>query len=285
MRRILTLSCLAVSLALSACAGKHKDETPYVERPVEALYNMASKKLDAGLWLEAASLFEEVDRQHPYSEWARRSVLMAAYSYYEANKYDDATAALDRYISLHPGGNGAPYAYYLRAICWYERISDVGRDQQATQQAMAALQDVMRRYPGTDYARDAQYKYDMTQDHLAGKEMSVGRWYLKQGQTLAAIKRFKVVTDQYQTTTHVAEALYRLTEGYLTLGVTDEAYHTAAVLGYNYPGSDWYADVYKLMSARGHPLAEAPKKSGFLEHIGIKKPAVGDLSAPPADVK
>ena len=259
--------CGALIMTLSACAGDKKTDTPYVERPVEVLYNLASRKLDAGMWLEAAEMFEEAERQHPYSEWARRGMLMTAFSYYQANKYDDVVAAVERYISLHPGGTGAPYAYYLRAICWYERISDVGRDQGATESAMSALLDVIRRFPGSDYARDAQYKYDMTRDHLAGKEMNIGRWYLKQGQTLAAIKRFKNVIDDYQTTTHTAEALYRLTEGYLTLGITDEAFKTAAVLGHNYPGSEWYKDVYRLMSARGHPLAKAPEKKGPLGHI------------------
>ncbi len=254
------LGLAMISLGVTGCAGNEERETPYVERPVGELYTVAARKLDAGAYIPAALLFEEVERQHPYSQWARRAMLMSAFAYYQGNEYEDALSSLDRYIALHPGGAGAPYAHYLKALCWYERIHDVGRDQGATKQAVAALTEVVRRFPETDYARDAQYKLDMTQDHLAGKEMEVGRWYLRNGNLLAAINRFKTVVDDYETTAHTAEALYRLTEAYLLMGVTDEAFRNAAVLGHNYPGSEWYKKAYETMSKKeGVPMQLPPR--------------------------
>lgn len=253
-----------VAITLSACAGDKERETPYVERPVGELYNMAARSLDDNALVKSALLFEEVERQHPYSSWARQAMLMSAFGYYQANEYDDAISALDRYIALHPGGAGAPYAYYLKALCWYERIHDVGRDQSATLQAVAALTEVARRFPDTDYARDARYKLDMTRDHLAGKEMEVGRWYLKNRNTLAAINRFKTVVEKYDTTSHAAEALFRLSEAYLALGVTDEAFRNAAVLGHNYPSSSWYQKIYKTMNKRGVSMQVKPRDDANL---------------------
>ncbi|HET8729179.1 MAG TPA: outer membrane protein assembly factor BamD, partial [Alphaproteobacteria bacterium] len=199
----------------------------------------------------AADLFEEVERQHPYSQWATRAQLMAAYSLYEALEYDEAIIALDRFIQLHPGNEDIAYAYYLKALSYYERISDVERDQEMTELAMNALSEVVQRFPGTDYARDAALKLDLTHDQLAGKEMAIGRWYLRQGHYNAAINRFKTVIDSYQTTTHVPEALHRLTEAYLALGLPEQARRTAAVLGYNYPGNEWYVDSYALLVDEG----------------------------------
>ena len=196
----------------------------------------------------AAAVFDEVDRQHPYSVWADKAQIMAAYALYKRNKYDDAVVALERFIQLHPGSRDAPYAYYLKALCYYERITDVGRDQDLTRRAMAALDEVVRRYPKSKYARDARLKRDLTNDHLAGSEMGIGRFYLKKKQYLAAINRFRGVVDNYQTTSHVPEALHRLTEAYLALGLKDEAQATAAVLGHNFPGSDWYEDSYALIT-------------------------------------
>ncbi len=239
----------AVALGISGCGGKD-DTLEYVERPVETLYSLAIDKLADKNYREAAQYFDEVERQHPYSVWARRSMLMSAYAYYQFNKYDEAVLAAQRFISLHPGNRDAPYAYYLIAICYYEQISDVGRDQEMTGKALKALQEVVRRYPQSEYARDARLKIDMTIDHLAGKEMDVGRYYLRRGQLIAAINRFRNVVENYQTTTHVPEALHRLTEAYLALGITKEAQATAAVLGYNYPGSDWYEDSYALLVER-----------------------------------
>lgn len=181
---------------------------------------------------------------------------MAAYSYYQRNQYSEAVSAIDRFLQLHPGNKDAPYAYYLKAICYYEQITDVGRDQKITQQAMGALEEVVRRYPSTGYARDARLKIDLARDHLAGKEMNIGRYYLNQGLYIAAINRFRAVIEQYQTTTHVPEALHRLAEAYMALGVLDEAQNVAAVLGYNYPGSEWYVDTYSLLTGEKVAAAE-----------------------------
>ena len=202
----------------------------------------------SGNYTSAAKEFDEVERQHPYSVWAPRAQLMAAYAHYQNNKYDDAINALDRFIQLHPGNRDVAYAYYLKGISYYEQISDVGRDQAMTQLALNALDEVVRRYPTTEYARDAKLKIDLARDHLAGKEMEIGRFYLNQGEYLAAINRFRRVIIDYQTTTHVPEALYRLVESYLALGVDSEAQATAAVLGYNYPGSQWYAESYAMLT-------------------------------------
>ena len=232
--------------ALAACGGSEKET--YVERPVETLYNNAMDDLTAERYDKAAKGFDEVERQHPYSVWATKAQLMAAYSLYEGSRYDEAILALDRFIQLHPGHRDIAYAYYLKALCYYVQITDVGRDQRITADALKTLQDVVRRFPETRYARDARLKIDLTRDHLAGKEMEIGRFYEGQKEYLAAINRFRTVVDQYQTTTHVPEALERLTECYLALGLYYEAQRTAAVLGYNYPGSEWYRDSYALVT-------------------------------------
>ncbi|TXL73629.1 outer membrane protein assembly factor BamD [Vineibacter terrae] len=237
----------ACALALVACSSKDDDDKAYVEQPVEKLYNNALDSLGAGEYKTAAKGFEEVDRQHPYSVWATKAQLMAAFSYYQANKYDDAILALDRFIQLHPGHRDVAYAYYLKALCYYEQIADVGRDQRITEQALNALAEVTKRFPETAYARDARLKVDLAIDHLGGKEMDVGRFYQSQRQYVGAINRYRQVIERYQTTTHTPEALHRLVECYLALGVHDEAQTAAAVLGHNYPGSDWYADSYYLL--------------------------------------
>ena len=207
-------------------------------------------------------MFDEVDRQHPYSVWADKAQIMAAYALYKRNKYDDAVVALERFIQLHPGSRDAPYAYYLKALCYYERITDVGRDQDLTRRAMAALDEVVRRYPKSKYARDARLKRDLTNDHLAGSEMKIGRFYLKKKQYLAAINRFRGVVDNYPLTSHVPEALHRLTEAYLALGLKDEAQATTAVLGHNFPGSDWYVDSYALVTGT-RTATKKEKRSWF----------------------
>jgi outer membrane protein assembly factor BamD len=243
----------ACGLALTACAGKgkNKPEIATQQRPVELLYTTGATKLDARQWQDAVQYFHEVERQYPYSEWSRRAILMTAYAHYQANAYDDAREDADRFISLYPGNASTAYAYYLKAICYFEQIIDVGRDQAATEQALSALREVVRRYPTTEYATDAKLKLDMVNDQLAGKEMAIGRFYLRENQPLAAIGRFRSVIDRYQTTSHTPEALYRLVEAYLTLGLTEEAKRNAAVLGYNYPGDRWYQDAYSLMQGKG----------------------------------
>ena len=213
--------------------------------------------MDRGDYRTAAQIFDEVERQHPYSEWARRSMLMAAFANYQSQNYEEAISDAERFISLHPGNRNAAYAYYLVAICYFEQIMDVGRDQAATQQALDALQQVVRRYPESRYATDARLKIDMTRDHLAGKEMSIGRWYLRRNFHLAAINRFRNVVNDYGTTSHVPEALHRLVESYVALGIDEEARQVAAVLGYNFPGSEWYQDSYDLLSREGIAIDEA----------------------------
>ncbi len=231
----------------------------YVERPVEQIYNEASESLLRRNYDKAVLMFNEVERQHPYSEWASRANLMSAFSNYQSNNYDEAITAARRYISLHPGNDETAYAYYLVAICYFERIVDVGRDQGITEDALAALEEVIRRYPSTEYAADARLKVDMVRDQLAGKELAIGRWYLRRNQHLAAINRFKRVVDEFQTTSHTPEALYRLTEAYLSIGLSGEAKKSASVLGHNYPTSSWYSDAYALLDENGTKLADAPK--------------------------
>jgi len=245
---------LALAVATGACAGKKQE---YVERPVEELYNEAMDALLVEDFATATEKFDEVERQHPYSLWANKAQLMAAYSYYLSNLYDEAIVALDRFIQLHPTSKDIAYAYYLKGLSYYEQISDVARDQLMTELAQNTLGELIKRFPKSKYARDAKLKLDLTRDHLAGKEMEIGRYYHKQGQYLAAINRFKAVVDNYQTTTHVPEALHRLTEAYLAFGLEEEAKKTAAVLGHNFPGSEWYLDSYKIM---GNEVAE-PKES------------------------
>jgi outer membrane protein assembly factor BamD len=245
-RTVLRFAALAAAFFLVACG---KEEEPYVERPPEELYNSGYAFMQEGSYDKAAKAFDEVERQHPYSPWATQAQLMSAYAYYQEDKYDDAVIALDRFIELHPGNRNVAYAYYLKALCYYEQIVDVGRDQKNTQLALDSLTEVVNRFPNTDYARDAALKIDLTRDHLAGKEMNIGRFYEEREQYLAAINRYRRVIELYQTTSQVPEALHRLTECYLALGIKDEAQTAAAVLGYNYPGSQWYEDSYKLLGA------------------------------------
>lgn len=237
----------SVIFVLAACSS---DEAPqYVERPVQELYNQALADLNNEEYILAARGFDEVERQHPYSVWSTKAQLMSAFAYYQSNEYDQAILAAERFIELHPGNKDIAYAYYLVAISYYEQITGVERDQKVTRQALAALQNLVRRFPNTEYARDARLKIDLTRDHLAGKEMAVGRYYQTQQYLIGAINRYRLVVEQYQTTTHVPEALHRLTEAYLALGITQEAQTAAAVLGYNFPGSEWYQDSYALLDA------------------------------------
>jgi outer membrane protein assembly factor BamD len=259
-RAFAALAVAVAAVGLGSCSwlglgGDSSDETAYVEQPVEVLYNRALDDLGAQDYKHAAKEFEEVDRQHPYSVWATKAQIMAAFTYYQYNKYDDAIIALDRFIQLHPGHRDIPYAYYLKGLCYYEQISDVGRDQAVTQKALDALSDVAKRFPNTTYARDARLKVELTIDHLGGKEMEIGRYYQKQQQYVGAINRYRAVIERFQTTSHVPEALHRLVECYLALGVKSEAQEAAAVLGHNFPGSDWYADSYFLMTGEDYRLS------------------------------
>ena len=255
-KTLLIAAVIASSTMLSGCstlggifgtnsAGR---DTRYVARDVNTLYLAAKSRMDAGQYRVAAALFDEVERQHPYSPWARRAQLMSAFNYYAAQQYTESTASAQRFLALHPGNRDAPYAYYLIALNYYEQISDVTRDQHITQQALDALSEVIRRYPDSEYAADARLKLDLVNDHLAGKEMEIGRFYQRSAHWLAASIRFRAVVDSYQTTSHAPEALYRLVESYLSLGLREEAQRSAAVLGRNYPGSEWYTRAYDLIA-------------------------------------
>lgn len=253
-------SLLVACLALSACDYFSEDSD--LSKPGEnaaeeststaaaELYNEARQKFDEGSYTSAIEDFEEVERRYPYSELSVRAQVMAGYAAYSAEEYDQAISILERYIQMHPGDGSVPYAYYLIALCNYEQISDVGRDQRMTELAMQSLTEVMRRFPNTDYARDAKLKLDLTIDHLAGKEMEIGRYYQTRNEFLAAINRFKFVVENYQTTSHIPEALHRLVETYTAIGLTQEAQKYAAVLGHNYPSSIWYRDSYELATGK-----------------------------------
>ncbi|MEO9462833.1 MAG: outer membrane protein assembly factor BamD [Marinomonas sp.] len=242
-------SMAGLTFLVSACSSgpSGNEDVAYVARDVESLYNEARRRLDRGNTVLAAALFDEVERQHPYSPWARRAQLMSAFSYYVARDYNKSIQSSQRFLSIHPGNKDAPYAYYLIALSYYEQISDVNRDQKITEQARTALREVNRRFPQSEYAADARLKLDLVADHLAGKEMEIGRYYQKSGRWLAAQLRFQNVIDEYDTTSHTPEALYRLTESSLALGIRPEAVKYAAVLGANYPGSEWYEKAYKLV--------------------------------------
>ena len=247
-RTALLIVAAALIVPVAGCArNKVKGDTAYVARDVNTLYALAKKSADQGNYADAAKLFDEVERQHPYSVWARRAQLMSAFSYYMAQQYTDAISSSQRFLTIHPGNADAPYANYLVAMSYYNQIADVTRDQKITQQASDAFGELIRRYPGSRYATDARLKLDLINDHLAGKEMEVGRYYERSGNWLAASLRFRTVVDKYQTTSHTPEALERLVECYLALGVPDEARKAGAVLGRNYPGTSWYKHSYELL--------------------------------------
>lgn len=249
------LAVAAVAASLGACSSfdlfAKKDDTP-PDEPADRLYNEGLYLLNAKKDVrDAVKKFEEVDRQHPYSEWARKSLLMSAYAYYQAGEYDDCVNAAKRYVTLHPGSQDAAYAQYLIASSYFEEIPDVTRDQARTERALAALEEVIRKYPTTEYAHSSKLKIEVARDQLAGKEMEIGRYYLKKKDYTGAINRFKVVVTKYQTTRHVEEALMRLTESYMALGITDEAQTAAAVLGHNFPDSQWYKHAYAVVKTGG----------------------------------
>ncbi|WP_239025237.1 outer membrane protein assembly factor BamD [Rhodoligotrophos defluvii] len=246
-----TSSSTAMPASGGALAPEGSSQVVDDAEPVADLYNKGLDYMKDGSYAKAAKQFEEVERQHPYSSWATRATLMAAYAQYQRNEYDEAILAAQRFITLHPGHKDVAYAYYLVALSYYEQIADVKRDQTATEKALAALDEVSRRFPNSVYAKDAAAKALLARDHLAGKEMEVGRYYLTQQAYVAAINRFEKVIKSYQTTSHTPEALYRLVEAYLALGVTSEAQTAAAVLGHNFPGSQWYQDAYNLLQGSG----------------------------------
>jgi outer membrane protein assembly factor BamD len=246
------LAALALVVALLPACSLFGKEDVIPDDPADKLYNeglyLMNTKRD---YKQAAKRFEEVDRQHPYSEWARKALLMSAYAHYEGTNYEDSVTAAKRYVTLHPGSADAAYAQYLIASSYFDQIPDVTRDQQRTEKAMQALDEVVRKYPNTEYAAAAKRKLEIARDQLAGKEMETARFYQKKRDYVAAINRFKVVITQYQTTRHVEEALMRLTEMYMTLGIVNEAQTAAAVLGHNFPDSQWYKEAYRLVKGGG----------------------------------
>jgi outer membrane protein assembly factor BamD len=231
----------------SSSSEDSDEKVDYSKVPPEQIYNQGVDALSEGRYVAATNQFDAVQQYYPYSSWAVNAMLMEGYTQYQQNHYTDAIGTLDRFIQLHPAHRDIAYAYYLRALSYYEQIADIERDQKGTELALNALQEVVNRFPDSAYARDSRLKIDLARDHLAGKEMEVGRWYQKQHLYAAAIGRFQRVVDDYQTTNHVPEALHRLTEIYLTLGLKDQAKRTASVLGYNYPGNEWYEDSYNQL--------------------------------------
>ncbi|MDQ7079922.1 MAG: outer membrane protein assembly factor BamD [Paracoccaceae bacterium] len=255
------------TVVLVGCTQKPK-EIPLEARPPEQIFKMAEAKLTTTKGAEeAAKLFGEVERLYPYSEWAKRSIVMSAYAFHKAKKYEKARAAAQRYLDFYPADQDAAYAQYLIALTYYDQIDKVGRDQGNTYRALQALRVVIERYPDSDYARSAKLKFDLAIDHLAAKEMEVGRYYLKRGHYLAAINRFRVVVEDYQTTTQTPEALYRLVEAYLSLGLEKEAQTAAAILGYNFKGTSWYKDAYDLLKGRGLEPKGLLKGKGWLAEV------------------
>jgi outer membrane protein assembly factor BamD len=269
-----------LAIPLSGCSSAteawdkvfSKDDT-FVEEPAEKLYNeglfLMNEKRDPKA---ASKKFEEVDRQHPYSDWARKSLLMSAYAFYNANDYDSCIGAATRYVTLHPGSPDAAYAQYLIAASHYDQIADISRDQGRTEKAIAALEEVVRKYPTSEYAVSAKSKLEAARDQLAGREMNVGRYYMQKRNYTAAINRFKTVVTQYQTTRHVEEALARLTEAYMAIGIVSEAQTAAAVLGHNFPDSPWYKDAYNLVRSGG---VEPSENQGSYISKAFKKLGLG----------
>jgi outer membrane protein assembly factor BamD len=261
--RLLLVAVLAVPLG--SCGNTSMGslfgvEATAPDEPPEKLYNEGIFLLDKRQDYKAASKkFEEVERQHPYSDWARKALIMVAYSRYEAKDYEDCISAARRFVTLHPGSSDAAYAQFLIGSAYYEQIPDVSRDQGRTERAIAALDEVSRKYPDSEYAQNAKKKIEVARDQLAGKEMVTGRYYLNRKDFTGAINRFKIVVTQYQTTRHVEEALMRLSEAYMALGIANEAQTAAAVLGHNFPDSSWYSDAYKLVKAGGFEPNENKK--------------------------
>lgn len=254
------LLCVLALMCACACSSKKDDDANNKPpEPVDKLYNDAVKKLKDGDFKESIKGFQDLERQYTYSPWALHAEIMAAYAEFRDLQFDAAIGDLERFAKQHPTNSDTPYAYYLKAMCYYVQITDVGRDQRITAQAQQALNEVVQRYPDSEYARDAKIKLDLVSDHLAGKEMEIGRYYERHQEYLAAINRFRTVVEKYQTTSHVPEALHRLVECYLKLGVADQAQRYAAVLGYNYPTSSWYKDSYAIMNNKPIPPEQDTK--------------------------
>ncbi|GHC57315.1 outer membrane protein assembly factor BamD [Neogemmobacter tilapiae] len=260
------LGAVTLALFLAACGGGTPKELPLENYTPEQIYKRGEYELEVSKDPEGAlRYFTEVERLYPYTEWSKRALIMQAFTYHENKEYEDARAAAQRFLDFYPGDKDAPYAKFLLALSYYDQIDEVGRDQGLTFQALIALRDVIEEYPESDYAKSAMLKFDMAFDHLAAKEMEIGRYYLKGKHYTAAINRFRVVVEDFQTTTHTAEALHRLVESYLALGLTDEAQTAGAVLGYNYQSSPFYDDTFRLLKGQG--LAPEAKGDNWLNTV------------------
>ena len=282
----LLLAC-ACAVPLAGCATKGgKTDTAYVARDVSSLYGAAQRAMKQGDYDQAAKLFDEVERQHPYSTWARHAQVMSAFNYYLGEKYNNAISSAQRFLTIHPGSEEAPYAQYLMAMSYYQQITDVTRDQTITQQASDAFGELIRRYPQSRYASDARLKLDLIKDHLAGKDMEIGRYYQRAGQWLAATYRFRNVAENYQTTSHTPEALERLVECYLALGIPDAAWKASAVLGKNYPATYWYRQSLRLLIAeRNHTRGAAFSTAGSTPAAAAALPEAPKASSYPQGQK
>jgi len=252
--------------SLSGCGGSRDEKVSLENLTAEQIYKQGELELETGSKPEKAiRYFSEVERLYPYSEWAKRSLIMQAFSQHKAQEYEDARASAQRYLDLYPAEDDAAYAQFLLALSYYDQIDEVGRDQGLTFQALQGMREVIEKYPDSDYARSAMLKFELAFDHLAAKEMEIGRYYLKKGQYAAAINRFRVVVQDFQTTTHTAEALHRLVEAYLALGLTDEAQTAGAILGHNYQSSPFYDDSHRLLTGRG--LSMEAKGQSWLSRV------------------
>jgi outer membrane protein assembly factor BamD len=280
----LLLAVMLLALA-TACSDSDDEKAQRPPESAETLYTDARNKYSDGNFKEAVKAFEEVERQHPSSEWAVNAQVMSGYANYKVGEYDAAASTWERFVKLYPNNESTPYVYYMIAMCYYDQITDVGRDQKVTEQAMQALREVIRRFPESEYARDAKIKLDLTMDHMAGKEMQVGRYYLRNQQYIAAINRFRFVVENHQTTSHVPEALHRLVEAFLKLGVTEEAMRYAAVLGHNFPNNIWYRDTYDLLSGGAKPSKEmeeeAQRYAKELKELSVEEPTDEDRANAP----
>jgi outer membrane protein assembly factor BamD len=268
-RLISAAAALLLATSLAGCSGtggggggwfsnlfapNTVEKKPIEEYSAEEIFKRGEYDLENGDLEQAATWFGEVERLYPYSTWAKRALIMQAYTFHKDKEYDEARAAAQRFLDFYPGDEDAAYAQFLLALSYYDQIDDIGRDQGQTFQALQALREVIEKYPDTEYARSAILKFDLAFDHLGGKEMEIGRYYLKRKHYPAAINRFRVVVEQFQTTSHTPEALHRLVEAYLSLGLTDEAQAAGAILGHNFKGTEWYEDSYRLLTARGLTL-------------------------------
>ncbi len=252
---------------LAGCGGGQDKGPPLETLPPDQIYKLGEYELEAQRNPDdAIQYFSEVERLYPYSEWAKRALIMQAFAYHKDQQYEEARAAAQRYLDFYPGDEDAPYAQYLLALSYYDQIDEVGRDQGLTFQALQGMREVIERYPDSDYARSAMLKFDLAFDHLAAKEMEIGRYYLKRGHYTAAINRFRVVVEDFQTTSHTPEALMRLVECYLALGFTKEAQTAGAILGHNFQSSPFYDDAYRLLTGAGLS-PEAQEGSGWLSSV------------------